>query len=173
MVIDIEQLKKQRISLDLTQKDLAKLSGVSQSLIAKIESKKIDPTYSKIKRISDTIFNLKNLNSKKAKDIMRTKIESINYEDDIDDAINLMKQKGYSQVGVKKNGEIIGLVCERSLIDYTIYKDKKIDNYIEYPNIINEDTSLNTIRTILKEENALFVSRKSKIIGIITRTDII
>jgi predicted transcriptional regulator len=41
--------------LGLTQGQLAKIAGVSQSFIAKIESGKIDPSYSKVKTIFDVL----------------------------------------------------------------------------------------------------------------------
>ncbi|MBU4502216.1 MAG: helix-turn-helix domain-containing protein, partial [Nanoarchaeota archaeon] len=47
----LEEIKIRRNKIGLTQTQLARLAGVSQSLIAKIESKKIDPTFSKTKSI--------------------------------------------------------------------------------------------------------------------------
>jgi len=41
MLPPIEEIAKKRRILGLTQKQLAKLAGVSQSLIAKLESQKI------------------------------------------------------------------------------------------------------------------------------------
>ena len=49
---DIARLRKQ---LGLTQPELAQLSGVSQSLIAKLEAGKIEPSYTKVKSIIDTL----------------------------------------------------------------------------------------------------------------------
>ena len=51
MVFDITHLKKIRKQLDLTQYAFAKEAGISQSMVAKIESGKLDPTYSYIKKI--------------------------------------------------------------------------------------------------------------------------
>jgi len=38
-----EELKKRRTNLNLTQNELARLAGVSQPLIARIESGDVDP----------------------------------------------------------------------------------------------------------------------------------
>ena len=51
MPYELAEIKKIRKSLGLTQTDLAKRADVSQSLIAKIESEKIDPTFTKTKKI--------------------------------------------------------------------------------------------------------------------------
>ena len=50
--IDPKQLKKIRVQLGITQSELAKAAGVSQSLIAKLESGLVDPSFSTMKAIS-------------------------------------------------------------------------------------------------------------------------
>lgn len=61
-------IKEQRKRLDLTQNQLAKMAGVSQSLVAKIEAGSIDAAYSKVKRIIETLeqaqFSRKNPQNK-------------------------------------------------------------------------------------------------------------
>jgi len=51
--IDPKQLKKIRVQLGITQSELAKAAGVSQSLIAKLESGLVDPSFSTMKSISE------------------------------------------------------------------------------------------------------------------------
>ena len=63
MNFDVKSIGSLRRKLNLTQKQLAKLSGVSQSLIAKIESNRIDPSYSKVVSIFHALEN--EMNSKK------------------------------------------------------------------------------------------------------------
>jgi len=54
MFPQLEDIAKKRRRLGLKQAELAKLSGVSQSLVAKLESGRIDSSYTKVK----TIFNV-------------------------------------------------------------------------------------------------------------------
>ena len=68
MVFDITQLKKIRKQLDLTQHQFAKNSGVSQSMIAKIEAGKLDPTYSYVRKIEDAMSSLTKHKEKEAKE---------------------------------------------------------------------------------------------------------
>jgi len=77
MVFDITYLKKIRKQLNLTQHQFAKESQVSQSMIAKIESGKLDPTYSYVKKIEQVIQNLTKHYEKEAKDIMHKNIISV------------------------------------------------------------------------------------------------
>jgi Predicted transcriptional regulator with C-terminal CBS domains len=64
---DIERIRKQ---VGLTQKQLAKLSRVSQSLVAKIERGDVDPSFSKIRAISNVLLSRLITNTKKVSDIM-------------------------------------------------------------------------------------------------------
>lgn len=46
-------IKKRRVGLNLTQNELAKLAGVSQPLIARIEAGDVDPRLSTLTKIFD------------------------------------------------------------------------------------------------------------------------
>ncbi|MBI2647565.1 helix-turn-helix domain-containing protein, partial [Candidatus Woesearchaeota archaeon] len=58
MTYELVEVKKIRKKLELTQTQLANRAGVSQSLIAKVESGRIDPTYSKTKKIFSALSEL-------------------------------------------------------------------------------------------------------------------
>ena len=77
MVFDLQHLKNIRKHLNLTQNQFAKEIGINQSMIAKIEAGKLDPTYSYVKKIENAVNSLTHQHGKEAKDIMVTKIVSI------------------------------------------------------------------------------------------------
>ena len=54
----LSEIKRLRKKLEINQKELAVRAGVSQSLIAKIEAGKIEPTYSKACGILETLKDL-------------------------------------------------------------------------------------------------------------------
>jgi len=54
----LEDIAKRRRQLGLKQSELAKMAGVSQSLIAKLESGTIDSSYTKVKTIFDVLERL-------------------------------------------------------------------------------------------------------------------
>lgn len=58
MFPNVEDIAKKRRQLGLKQAELAKLAGVSQSLIAKLESGTIDSSYTKVKTIFDALERL-------------------------------------------------------------------------------------------------------------------
>src|SRR3989338_2174578 len=96
----IEKIGEIRRVLGLTQSKLAKLSGVSQSLIAKIESRKIDPAYSKVIAIFEALENRKKQSKegKKAKEIMTHGIVGIAPTDNLEKAMKIMRSKDISQL---------------------------------------------------------------------------
>ena len=55
MVVELEEIKEIRKKLGLTQSDLAKRAGVSQSLIAKVESGRLDPAYSNAQKLINAL----------------------------------------------------------------------------------------------------------------------
>ena len=77
MTYELEEIKKIRKKLGMTQTELANRAGVSQSLIAKIESGRIDPTYTKTKKIFAALSELEKKEEIKAEQLMTAKIISI------------------------------------------------------------------------------------------------
>src|SRR3989338_6057175 len=120
MPYELHEIKKIRKSLGLTQTDLAKRANVSQSLIAKIESGKIDPTFTKTKRIFETLTDLEKKEEVKAEELMNKKIISVTPNNDIKESINKMKKFGISQMPVIDDHKVIGLVSESTLLDALI-----------------------------------------------------
>jgi len=55
-LIKPEDLRRMRRNAGLTQKELAKKAGVSQSLIARIETRTVDPRLSTLQKIVDALF---------------------------------------------------------------------------------------------------------------------
>ena len=80
MLPELDDFQKRRKLLKLTQKQLAKQAGVSQSLIAKMESKRIEPSYNKVKMIDQALDGeeQKQTTSVRAEDVYTNKIAKVN-----------------------------------------------------------------------------------------------
>ena len=76
MTFDLCEIKRIRKSLGITQKKLADLAGVSQSLIAKTEAGMLDPAYSKATKIFEALNEINKRSDKKAVDVMEKRIIS-------------------------------------------------------------------------------------------------
>ena len=176
--LKLQDIKKLRIKLGLTQKELAKISGVSQSLIAKIESKNVDPTYSKIKKIFSALSILRQKTEIKISDIMIKKLISVTPETSLSDTIKIMRINSISQVPIIKNDQVTGIVTEASVLNsYMKKSDVKTLTAFNVaeppPPIISEDSDIRVASQLLNFFSMVIVSKKGKVSGLITKSDII
>ncbi|MFH1978328.1 MAG: CBS domain-containing protein [Candidatus Aenigmatarchaeota archaeon] len=181
MLPEIEEIPRRRKSLGLKQKDLARLAQVSQSFIAKLEAGKINPSYENVKVILDILERKENEKQPTAEEIMQKRIISVKSDDKIMKAINLMKKNGISQIPVMNNGSCVGSVSERSIVDYISEKhdlesvrdldveDLMADSFPQVP----ESTGLQTMTQLLRHNQAILVTRKGKVTGIVSKSDLL
>ena len=175
MPYELNEIKKIRKNLGLTQTDLAKRANVSQSLIAKIESGKIDPTFTKTKKIFETLSDLESKEDIKAEELMNKKIVSVVPGNNVKESINKMKKFGISQMPVIDNHKVVGLVSESTLLDALMSKkDKKISDIMEEsPPIVSKTASVKIISNLLRHYPMILVSESGKLIGLITKADLL
>lgn len=175
MLSEIQEIKNIRKKLGLTQFQLAKMASVSQSLIAKIEASKLDPTYSNALKIFDALNNFGRKKEIKAEQIMSHKIISVLPNDTINSAILKMKKYGISQLPVIDDHKSIGMVTESSILNSMLQKK---GNYVEDimespPPVISSDASPQLISSLLKYFPMILVSKKGNLIGVITKADLL
>src|SRR3989338_2972132 len=111
---DIEDVGKIRRRLGLTQQQLAQIAGVSQSMIAKLESGAIDPSYSSVRKIFSALESLLDENKNKISEIMKEPPPIVSPEAGAEVVSNLLKF--YPIVLVAKNGKISGVVTKSDLL---------------------------------------------------------
>ena len=179
MIENLKEIKRVRKNLGINQKELADRASVSQSLIAKIESGKLDPTFTKAKQIFRALEELREKEEVKAKQIMNKKVVFVQAQDKVKGIIKIMKKKGISQVPVLKKEKVCGLITE-SIILKRIMKDPESINILkaeeimeEVPPIISAKTGLKTLLELLKDSPLVLVAEKGDIKGIISKTDLL
>ncbi len=174
--MELAEIKIIRKKLNLTQTDLAKKSGVSQSLIAKIESNRIDPTFGNAQKIFNTLNDLMKKEEVVAEKIMQKKIIFASPEDNLRNAIQKMKRYSISQMPVMEKGIIVGLISESTILD-SLLEDKgnlKVrDVMIDSPPIIPRNTTKTTVIELLKHFPLILVKDKGVIKGLISKSDIL
>ena len=175
MTYELEEIKKIRKKLGLTQTELANRAGVSQSLIAKIESGRIDPTYTKTKRIFTALSDLEKKEEIKAEQLMTNKIISIAPNAQIREAITKMKKYEISQLPVIDEHNLVGLVSESTILDTLLKsKGKEVKDVMqEAPPIVSKTTSIQVISNLLKHYPMVMVSEEGKLVGLITKSDLL
>ncbi len=177
-MFDISQLKQIRNSLKMTQSELAKQAGVSQSLITKLEAGLIDPKHSTVQRIEKAVENLMHRNSPTIADIMQTKIISAKADEPVPTIVKKMRKEGISQMPVFENGNPIGTITE-DIILRAIAEEKELSKLTVShlmegpPPTLSEDTPLTVARHLLEYSQIILVQKKEKVIGVATKTDLI
>ncbi len=185
MLPSIEELRKMRKSLGISQKELASISGVSQSYIARLEKGDINPTYDKIKKIYEYLSSSGNKASSieiKAEKIMTKDVITCEVNDSIISALNKMREKGYSQLPVLTGDKrIIGTITESDINDMLI-KGTSIES-LKYMTVrkvmgkvlpqLDKDSPISMVYPLLKYSNAVLIVDGSELKGIITKADIL
>ncbi len=178
----LSHIKKIRKRFGLTQAKLAKMAGVSQSLIAKIESKKIDPSYEIAKKIFTVLFNLVEKEQRKdmiASCIMHSRVIFAKSDDLVKNVLGMMEKHDISQVPiVDSHGFPIGSLSEEGLFKLLSEQGKEVLNmkcisFMEpcFP-VVPPKTSFSSILSLLEDSKAILVFDK-KIVGIITKSDVL
>ena len=175
MPYELEEIKKIRKKLGLTQTELANRAGVSQSLIAKIEANRIDPTYTKAKKIFAALSDLEKKEEIKAEQLMTSKIISVAPSDSMKEAIDKMKKFQISQLPVMEHNKLIGLVSESTILDSMLNsKGNHVRDIMqESPPIVSKTTSIQVVSSLLKHFPIVAVSEEGKFVGIITKSDLL
>ena len=175
MTYELEEIKKIRKKLGMTQTELSNRAGVSQSLIAKIESGRIDPTYTKSKKIFAALSEMEKKEEVKAEQIMTNKIVSVLPLTPIKEAIEKMKKFQISQLPVVDNHKLAGLVSEGTILDAILDQKSKLvkDIMQEAPPIVSKSTPVNVVSNLLKHYPIVVVSEKGSLVGLITKADLI
>lgn len=179
MLPELDDIKRKRKNLELRQSELAKKAGVSQSLIAKLERRKIIPSYDKTKKIFDVLEKLELEKEKKAGDICNPDITGVDVQDKVKKAIEIMKKNDFSQLPVFKNNFPVGSISEKTILEELSQGRYNVSDYLvegimedSFP-IIPEDLPLSSIISLLKSNFAVLVTKKEKVLGIITKADLL
>ncbi len=181
MLPQLEEIAQKRRLLGIKQSELAKLAGVSQSLIAKLESGKIDSSYTKVKNIFETLEKLELHNKIEAGKVFHNKIVGIQKNEPVSKVVKIMKNHGYSQIPVFDGEHSVGSISEKTLLNQ-ILVGKDLAQIAKLPTEevmeeafpqVDEKAPLSLISSLLQEYPAILVTRKGIAMGIITKADLL
>jgi predicted transcriptional regulator len=175
----IDDVKKLRKRLGLTQSEVAKLAGVSQSLVSQIESGEVDPRLSTLKRIIDTLNEEGREREVYAEDLYVSNLIYVSPGDMVADAANVMWTNYISQLPVIDDGKNVGSISEKAITEEIAsgssreLVDKTVRDIMRDPfPMIGKKTRMEVIITLLQDNLAVLVMERGKIVGIITNTDV-
>jgi predicted transcriptional regulator len=176
-------IRRIRTGMGITQAELSVRSGISQGTIAKIERGKISASYETVVKLFETLESMKHEIGKglTASDVCSKGVVSIQSDDTIKYAAQIMGETGYSQLPVFTGDKSVGSISERDIFEL-ISGDKPID-YVyglkvedamgePYP-VVSDRTALSTVAGVMASYNAVLVSEKGAIVGMITNADML
>ena len=173
MIIKGSILKKMRLEAGLTQSQLAKMVGVSQAHIAKIENEKVDPRLSTVNKILEILMSKKR---RKCSEIMTRDVIVTNPKEKIKNVARIMVEHAISQLPVLDGERIVGMVTEEGIVRHLSpdLSEEPVEKIMEPPlPSVSDDTDLVTVRSILESHPGVLVMRKGRLVGIITRSDLL
>jgi len=181
MLPNLEEIGRRRRLLGLSQKKLARFANVSQSMIAKIESGGISPSYVKTKAIFDTLESLERRSEVKAKEICQTKVMSLQAHDLVSRGVKVMRESGFSQLPIFNGGQLVGSLTEKTILEKLVNAPKP-DEVSKLPvekvmdeafPTVSEETPVSVVSALLQYAPAVLVSRRGHVWGIITKADLL
>jgi predicted transcriptional regulator len=177
----LEDIAKKRRQLNLKQTELAKLAGVSQSLIAKLESGKIDSSYTKVKTIFDILDRLEAKTKIQEEKVVPNQVIAVQKDETISKVVQMMKDHGYSQIPVFNKKQSVGSISEKTILrEILVGKDLAQISKLPVETImddafpqVTEEAPLSLISSLLQTYPAVLVSKKGNATGILTKADLL
>ncbi len=179
----VQEIKKRRVALGISQKRLAASVGASQSLIAKIESNRVNPSYDVVKKIFEYLDRIEQPKIGLAKDVEKRDLVWVKKGERVIDAAEKMRQHGFSQLPVRDDKEeiCVGSISERQIMQGILrepnpkfYYEKPVSEVMQeqFP-VVDERLPVTAVALLLQHSQAVLTARRGKISGIITPSDLL
>lgn len=169
-------LRQWRKSLGLTQAALAERSGLTQSVIAKVENEVVDPRVSTLRKMVRALTRMEEPNQvHTVGDIMVSDLTTLTRNETVQSAINKMVVGGISHLPViSEAGGVVGLVSEASLLRDSIGRESQVREAMEVDfKLVEADVSIGEGRRLLGERDVLLVSQNGVLVGLVGRIDMV
>ena len=182
MLPPIEELKKRRVKLGLSQRKFASYLGISQSTITKIENKKLSPSYELVRKAHEILDSFGSPQIGLVGDIAIKKVVSVQDDELISKAVQILQQHGFKQLPVRdQDNHWVGSISERSISNRLLkvanpklLMARKVSEVMDeaFP-MIAEDTPISIAIPLLQHFQAVLATKKGRVTGIITNADLV
>ncbi|MFA5105787.1 MAG: CBS domain-containing protein [Candidatus Micrarchaeia archaeon] len=180
MLPETSEIRAKRKVLGMTQAQLALKCGLSQSLVAKIESGQVSPSYQSVKSIFDFFSSLESQSALCARDIMSQKIAAVAPSNPVGQAVALLRKHGISQVPVFDGNALVGSFGEED-VSRLIASAKpsdilkmRVSQAMSLPfAAVPPSTPMVSVAALLSHGKAVIVVDGKKACGIITKADLL
>ena len=184
MLPELADIARKRRTLGLTQAELAKRTGLSRSLIAKVETARMMPSYEKAKIIFDELDAVEKKAGTSLKaitlgQICSKQVEYAEADETIGEVWKRMELKAFSQLPVRRDGRIIGSVTEKAINKALREGNPAGKANLKLSRIMEEafpmlpaETPIATVIGLLQHYQAVLVQEGGEVTGIATNTDV-
>ncbi len=181
MLPPLEIIQEKRRRLGLTQSQLAELAGVSQSYIAKLEARSLEPAYGKVRAILEALERLETRREVPASELMTRDVVGVGALQPIQDAVDLMRMHGYSQLPVMDGGRAVGSISESTILERLLAggsdgppSEGPVSEVMDDPfPLVGEEAPVSVLASLLRFYPAVLVQRKGEVVGIVTKADLL
>jgi predicted transcriptional regulator len=168
----LELIAKRRKALGMTQHSLAKLIGVSQSMIAKMENGKAEPSYRLAAEIFQKLDELESKETMRAGDVMNRNVIMLKASDTVGKASKIAKVRGIDQFPVLMKGGMVRNIRTVDLLGAA--SDSRVGSLAsDSLPAISSTTPLGIVEELVRLNLAVIVLKEGKIAGIITAEDLL
>ncbi len=175
----LAEIRKRRISLDLSLGELARAVGRSDATISRIERGQIRPSYELVQKILSYLEELESHASPhlRSRDVMKRDVTTVDGISLVGEAARVMEKGGFSQLPVVEGGRVTGAVSESSLLRALAQPNGRrvrVHDVQEeaYPQV-GEDFPADLLASILTRYPAVLILNRGELRGIVTRIDLI
>lgn len=173
-------MRKDRRDAEWTQQELARAAGVSQSLVAKMEQGHANPAYETVRKVLSVLEERASSQEETASDLMQP-AQAAEPMETVQKALTRMKKHGYSQLPVLEAGRPIGSLSERRILEHLEagaelddLRHQKVRDLMgdAYPTV-DGAARRRVLVELLKDREAVLVLQKGRVVGVVTRTDLL
>lgn len=178
---ELKEVRERRQRLRISQRELAKNLGVSQSIIAKIERNKVSPSYSLVKKIFTYLDSIHANNAGRASEIASRPVASVQADDAVQRAVHILQSTGFKQLPVREGDLWAGCIYEKTISRHLMETNeprsvlrRQVGQIMDeaLPSV-SEETPIPAVIPLLQQSQAVLVTRKGRVTGIITNADLL
>ncbi|MBR9681889.1 MAG: CBS domain-containing protein [Candidatus Altiarchaeota archaeon] len=121
------------------------------------------------------------MNEIRARDIMKSPIVSVDFNDDALKIASLMKEKNIGSIAVEKDGQLVGLITKRDLIWRVLAEEKsprdvKAQEIMSTPLVLEDlDATLSQLakKMATKKIRRIVITKNKAPVGVVSERDIV
>lgn len=175
------ELRQRRLELGLTQREVAERAGISQPLVARIETGGVDPRVSTLTKIVDVLNSAGREPGWTARDVMTNDVVSVRPKDSLKKAASVMNEGGFSVLPVMEYGRVVGSITERKLVeemsrgeDIRDLAKRHVATIVQpAPPQVSPDADVDALSRLLDDHPILMVMESGRSLGVVTKADIL